>query len=167
MAWTPTLNTINARVIPDNLFAFFATNQADAFTWAGDSSLKLVKKFSDSVANRSDPVFPAMSFSDDSSAEDFTGDMNVALYQPTFEFMVTSLDPDEAVRESRLYAKAFASMILNCPEATLLAGTSAAKAIVEDMTISYDPIRADEDQIDFMEMFHIRPTIRLEASAFV
>jgi hypothetical protein len=167
MVYTPEWNTINSRAIVENLFAYWATNQADALTWAGDGSLKAIKKFSDSVANRAVPVFPAAAFSDDSEAIDFAGDLITALYQPSFEFMVTNPNPDEAVRQSKVYVKAFTSMIVNCPEATLLSGTSATKSIIEDMTVAFDPIRADEEQIDFMQLFQIRPTFRLEASAFV
>lgn len=161
--WTPTQNTINARAIPDNLFAFFAANQADAFTWAGDGSLKPVKKFSDSVANRSAPVFPAMAFSDDADAVDYTGDVLDGAYQLTLEFMITNSDPDEAVRQSRIYAKAFVSMLVNCPDATLIANTGANTTVIEDVTVGFDPIRSDEEQIDFMQLFQIRATIRLNA----
>jgi hypothetical protein len=166
MVYSPELHNIYSRAVVDNLFGYWATTQADALTWAGDGSLKAIKKFSDSVANRSVPVFPAASFSDDSEAVDYAGDVITALYQPAFEFMVTNSDPDEAVRQSRIYAKAFTSMILNCPKTTLLASTGATVSILEDMTVAFDPIRADEEQVDFMQLFQIRPTFRFTAGAF-
>jgi hypothetical protein len=169
MAWTPTYNTINARVIPENLFAFFVANQDDALTWAGDGSLKPIKKFSDSVANRTVSVFPAISFSDDADAQDLAGDTNITGYQVSFELMVTDPSPDEAVRAARVYTKAIVSMIVNCPKATIAANTGATPGatIIEDITVGFDPIRSDEDQVDFMQLVRITPTFRLDGSAFV
>jgi hypothetical protein len=169
MVYTPRFNTINSRVIVDNLLTYWLANQADAFTWAGDSSLKTLKKFEASVTDRSVPVFPAVTFADDSEAIDYAGDTVIALYQPAFNVMITNADPDEAVRQAWLYSKALTSLLINCPKSTLAANTGAAASatIIEDMATAFDPIRADEEQIDFMQLFQIRPTIRLEGSAFV
>lgn len=38
MAWNPTLNVFDPRLIGANLFAWFAENQADALVWANDGA---------------------------------------------------------------------------------------------------------------------------------
>jgi hypothetical protein len=138
-------------------------------TWAGDGTLRPIKKFSDSVANKAVAVFPAISFSDDADAMDLAGDTVVTAYQVSFELMVNDPDPDEAVRQARIYTRAIVSMIVNCPLATLAANTdaTATATIIEDITVSFDPIRSDQRQVDFMQLVRITPVFRLEGSAFV
>src|SRR4051812_40772376 len=103
MPWTPTYNVINARSITDNLLAYFAANQVDALNWAnGGSGLKSFQKFSDSVANRNTPVYPAIAYSDDNDALNFgDGGIDSGIYVVSYEVMVQNPNPDVATSEAR------------------------------------------------------------------
>lgn len=165
MVWSPSFAVINARAIPDNLFAYFATNQADALTWAGDSSLKPIRKFSASVANRAVPAYPSMAFSDDNDAVDYSGTVLQGAYSLTLEFSIQNQDPDTAVTQARKYAAAFVSMIRNCPQATYASGTGAVadQSVIDSIECGFDPIRSNEKQNDFLQVFQIRVTYILQA----
>lgn len=163
MPWTPLTKIIVSQTIATNLLAYFAVNQADAILWAHGSALRLVQKFSDTVANRAVPVYPAVAFSDDNSAIDYTETQAIGAYSVVFEFMVESANPDTAISEARSYAKAFASMILNCPKAILVANTGAyaPSTVLQTMEIGFDPIKTNEQQNDFLQMFQIRTIFEL------
>lgn len=166
MPWTPEETVIHARAIPDNLFAYFAANQADAFTWAGDSSLKPVKKFSNSVADRTKPVYPSMAFVDDNDAADYAASTATqGVYRVTFELSIQNQNADTAVSQARTYAKAFLSMVLNCPKATYAANTGAlaTASSVDLVECAFDPIRTNDKQNDFLQVFQIRVTYLLQA----
>lgn len=172
MPWTPTRTVIYARAIPENLLTYFETNQADALTWAGGGSLKPIRRFGNSVANRAVPVYPSIAFYDDNDAVDYTTDLALAGYSCTFELMIAKAKADDAdaantvVTDARKYARAYLSMILNCPNATLAAntGTHANAATVETIECGFDPIRTNDKQNEFLQAVQIRATFRLQAA---
>lgn len=166
MAWTPTLAIITPRAVPVNLLTYVtdSTRQTDALTWAGDSSLKLIKTFSNSVANRAIPVFPSIAFSDDNDAQEFGEDVIQAAYSFTFEVSIQNADPDTAVTNARVYDKALRSMIVNCPDATIISGTGALpEASLITIETGFEPIKTNEKQNDFLQQFQIRVTYVLRA----
>lgn len=166
MTWTPKLAVITPRAIPVNLLTYVtdATRQGDALTWAGDGSLKKIKTFSNSVANRAIPVFPSIAFSDDNDAQSFENDITLTAYSCTFEVSIQNSDPDTAVTNARVYDKALRSMILNCPDATLISGTGAINgASLLTMETGFEPIKTNEKQNDFLQQFQIRVTYALRA----
>lgn len=170
MTWTPTLAILTPRAIPVNLLTYVtdATRQADALTWAGDGSLKLIKKFSNSVANRTVPVFPSIAFSDDNDAQQLSEDVINAAYSFTFEVSIQNADPDTAVTNARVYDKALRSMIVNCPAATMAASTGGTVAAATILTIEtgFEPIKTNEKQNDFLQQFQIRVTVLLSGSRY-
>lgn len=169
MTWTPTLAIITPRAVPVNLLTYVtdSTRQTDALTWAGDSSLKLIKTFSNSVANRAIPVFPSIAFSDDNDIEEFGEDTVTAAYAFTFEVSIQNADPDTAVTNARVYDKALRSMIVNCPSATLGTNTGCVSgtAAVQTIETGFEPIKTNEKQNDFLQQFQIRVTVTMVAPA--
>jgi hypothetical protein len=167
MPWTPTEPILSSRAIAESLATYFAANQVDAILWAHGSALKPVSKFSNSVANRTIPVFPAMAFSDDNDVVEYGNDLLDAAYSVTFEFMVQNADADTAVTQARSYLKAFISMMVNCPQATLATNTGAIAGTIVIQTVEsgFDPIKTNEQQNDFLQMFQIRAVYTISASA--
>ena len=167
MAWLPTYSVINARAIAANLLTYFEANQVDALTWANGAPLRSFQRIENSVGNMNLPVYPAIMFSQDNDAADYTETLPEGAYTVTFELMVTNPDPNVAVTQSRAYAKAVASMIRNCPQATYTAntGTLATAAVLTSIEIGFDPIKSNEMHNDFLQQFQIRATYTLAASA--
>lgn len=169
MAWTPTKAIITPRAIPDNLLTYCtdSTRQTDAFTWAGDSSLKLLKKYNSHVFANSTPVFPAIAFNDDSDAQDFSEDMLMCAYSFMFEVSIQTATPDTAVSQARTYDKAIRSMILNCPAATIGANTGYTSITILQIETGFERIKAHESQANnFLQQFQIRVTVLIHASSY-
>jgi hypothetical protein len=169
MAWTPTLNILTARAIPVNLLTYVtdASRQADALSWAlGGGSIsgyRLIKTFSNSVANRTVPVYPSIAFSDDEDLQDFTGDTIEGAYSCIFEVSIQHANPDTAVTQARTHAKALCSMMVNCPEATLGANTGGTVAAtkIQSIEVGFEQMKTNEMQNDFLQVFQIRTVISL------
>ncbi len=167
MAWSPRTNIITARAIPDNLVTYCldATRQRDALTWAGGTTLKLIKTAQNSLAERDKPIYPCIAFANDEDAQD-AEDMITAVYPVTFELRIQNSDPDDAVTNARKYAKAFMSMLANCPISTLIANTGANSAAMRTMETKFEPIKAHtERKNDFRQDVTIRSTFELHGVA--
>lgn len=162
MAWTPTETIIHARAIPDNLLAYIEANQEDALVWASGSAMKPIAEFSSTVANRDVPVFPSIAYSDDNDAADYTETLPIGAYSVVLEVMVNNSDPSIAVTQARSYAKAIVSMIRNCPPASLLPNTGLSVATLQTIETGFDPIKTNEMQNDFLQMFQIRAVYNLQ-----
>lgn len=168
MVYAPKRAIVVSRAIPENLLTYLtdATRLEDALTWAGDGSLKLLKKYSTSVVNRDSPVFPAIAYNDDDDAKDYTQDIVPAEYKGMFEVSIQASTADTAVSRARTYAKALESLIVNCPLATALNGTGAIDGILNTVEIGFEPIKAHEERKnDFLQQFQIRVTYSLVAGS--
>jgi hypothetical protein len=166
MTYTPTKAIINAGVIPENLMTWIIAQQAGAITWAGGTSYKTLQKYSSSVLDRATPVFPAIAFDDDEDDQDFTQDVIDSAYETTFEVSIQNASPDTAVTQAKIYRKAICSLILNCPDATLIANTGALSgAVLIKMRTKFSPIKTNEAQNDFLQQFKIGVTYLLSASS--
>lgn len=158
MAWTPTLAILTPRAIPTNLLTYVtdATRQADALTWAGGTSLKAFKTFAQSVANRAIPVYPSIAFRDDNDVQEFDGDVISCAYSCVFEVSIQNASPNTAVTQARTYQDAICSMIANCPQSTLIANTNAVRATLVGLECGFEPIKTNDKQNDFLQVFQIR-----------
>lgn len=171
MAWPPSIEvkSIYCPAIVGNLLTYFSdeTRQAEALAWAHGSALRRFANIANSVANRKDPVFPAIAFSDDNEAVDMASDDLIAIYSVVFELMIQNADPFQAVVEARSYTKAVKSMIANCPKTVLAANTGAAPhlTILMGLETGFDEIRTNEMQNDFMQMVQIRATFQLHGAS--
>lgn len=168
MTWTPTFAVIKTRAVADNLLGYFtdATRQADAYSWAGDGALKVIKTIANSVASRTTPFYPSVAFSDDSDAQDFGDDIITAAYACMFEVSIQNANPDTAVMDARKYAAAIASMVRNCPVATLITNTGADHATVEKIEVGFEPIKTNEAQNSFLQVFQVRVLCSLTLGAY-
>lgn len=167
MPYTPTFTVLHTRAIADNLLAYVATNQADALTWAGGGSLRTIKQFSNSVANRAVPVFPSIAFVDDTDAQSFDNDLVNAAYSVTFEVLTQHANPNTAVSEARTYAKMLLSIFRNCPVATWIADSGADQGYIDSAEVGFAEIKTNDAQNEFMQEFQIRLTFQLTGSAYV
>ena len=160
MTWAPTETIIATRAIPENLIGYCldATRQADALTWAGGTGYKLVKTFQNSIVEPTKPVYPSIAFSDDSDAQDFTGDLVEAVYSVTFELSIQNANPDTAVTQARIYSRAFCSMIANCPDATVTTNTGALSGInLASIETGFLSIKSNVSRKnDFLQQVQIR-----------
>jgi hypothetical protein len=163
MSWTPTITLLTPRAIPVNLltYATHEDRQEEALEWAGNRNLKIIREFSKSIANRAIPMYPSVAFQQDDDALGWQEDLAVDGYSTTFEFSVQNSDADTAVENSLVYHKAFCSMFANCPTATLLAGTGATSATLQTIETSFDVIKTNEQQNDFLQQFQVRLTYAL------
>ena len=166
MAWTPTKAIITARAIPQNLLTWVtdADRQADALTWAGGQGYKAIKTFSQSVANRTVPVYPAIAFSDDNDLQDFGDDLIAGGYSCVLEVSIQNANPDTAVTQARIYAEAIVSMIVNCT--TLSTDTGADLVTIQQIEVGFEQIKSNEKQNDFLQQFQIRVTCTMHASMY-
>jgi hypothetical protein len=168
MPWTPTYKIIKSRIIAANLLSYFATNQVDAILWAAGSALRPFQTISNSVANRTTPLYPAIGFVEDADAQGYTDDLIPAAYSVQFEVLVQNSDPSNAVIEARSYEAAIKSMIRNCPPATVAAnsGADVNATVLESIETQFDEIKSNKMQNDFLQSFQIRAIYRLSTSAF-
>ncbi len=165
MPWTPSLSIVLSRAIATNLLTYFAANQVDALTWAGGVNLKPIAKFADSTADRTAPVYPAISFLSDNDAVAYGDDLLSAGYNVVFELMIQNPNPNTAITDARIYAKAFVSMIVNCPATSLEVNTGATprSVVLQSVDTGFDPIKTNDNQTDFMQQFQVRATYTLFA----
>jgi hypothetical protein len=159
---------LNAPAIADNLMAFFKANQVQGLAAVGGSALKPLAEFSDTVANRTQTAYPAIAFRTDNDATDHTEDVLVGAYSVTFEMMVENPTPAEAVRQGRIYVRAIKHMIVNIPDSDLIANTGALAntSSLYSLESGTDPIRANEDQTDFLQILEVKAAFVIRASAY-
>lgn len=166
MAWTPVNKVINTRALASNILTFIAANQTEALAWAnGASGLIGFQDINASVANRSNPVFPAIALRDDDDAADYTGDILEPAYSATFEVMIENPLPAVAVTKARVYSLALSSMLRNMTNAQLISGTTAQAAVLISIETGFEQIQANEQQNSFLQVFQIRATYRLTGAA--
>lgn len=168
MTWNPTLTVITPRALAINLleYAIDEDRQTDALTWAGGENFKLVKTFSQTIANRAIPVYPSIAIVDDNDAQDMAEDIIQGGYQVTFEMQIQNANPDTAAANAEIYRKAFCSMFVNCPQATLITNSGATNATLQTMETNFDPIKANEAQNDFLQTFQVRLGYSLNLTAY-
>lgn len=162
MAWTPSRAVLTARTIPETLFEFFETYQEDALTWAGGTNLKKIKTFAQTVAARSNPVYPLLLLVDDNDAQDLGDDIIGGAYQCTFELGLTNRNPETLVSEARKYTKAICSMIANC---TLTTSTGATVATVQTIEVGFLDVKTNKAENEFYQEVQIKITCTLEGNA--
>jgi hypothetical protein len=168
MAWEPTHEVLNCSAMVDNLMAYFNTNQAEALAWAnGGTALLLFKSIADALADPNKPIFPALQFAEDNDATDHSGDgLLQGAYSVMFEGMVRNETAALAIAQGRKYRLAVASMLRNIPDASLIANTGATQVILQSIETGYDPIKTNDTQNDFLQVFQVRATYLVVGAAY-
>ena len=163
MTWTPTIAVLAPRAIPVNLlnYATDADRQQEALEWAGDGNLKLIREYSKSIAARLSPIYPSVAFAQDDDAQNAGAEQLTGAYSVTFEFSVQNANPDTAVEQAEIYDLAFRSMFRNCPKETVLTGTDATAITMQLIETSFEPIKTNDKQNDFLQQFQVRLTYTL------
>ena len=163
MSYSPTKRVMHAPQIAANLLTFIKANNADAISWAISQlgltlTLPELKDVSDSIANRANPVFPSIAFSDDNSAARTDNDTNKNAYSVMFEVMVVSPDANQAVINARVYEMAIIQMINDIPKSDLLNKTNAAPAAItlEGWDVGFDKIKRHGTQEVYMQKFQVK-----------
>jgi len=171
MAWTPTRAILTPRAIPDNVLDYITDDarQEAALIWAGGSGLKKLKTSADIRANPKLPEYPMVEYTDDNDEQSFVEDMIPGVYSFVLKFWIQGSDIDTVIANARCYSKAVMSMILNCPESTLKAGTGCTVITVENMLTGFDFLKFRDGKMlkDCMQVFEIKTTVSLIGSAFV
>jgi hypothetical protein len=163
--WEPGLKIIDTRFVGRNILVFVAANQADALNWANDGDdLKPFKQITESVANRSAPMFPSLAIQSEGSATDFSGDVNISPFEISFEAVIEG-SPDTLPLLSRRYKHALESMLLNIPKADLLADSSISHFTVDSIESDMPEIKANEMQNKFYQEFTTKVTYIFYGSA--
>jgi hypothetical protein len=169
MAWTPGKNTLNPRVMAENILTYCldATRQDDAIKWANsNTSLRLVNRVAVIKLDPSLSPYPAVEFSDDNDEQEYGDDMIACVYVATFDFGVQSTTAAQAVTDARIYDKAWRSMIVNCPASTLAANTGAVVATAQVVNIQTGFLRIQAGNQgtatnDFLQAFEMKVMIAL------
>lgn len=168
MVWNPTLNVIDTSVIDANLITFIKANQVDALTWAnGGTALKSFKTISDSVADRTKPIFPRLSIVDSTEGTTSSGDLNDTAYQVTFECVFESLTVATVTSTAKKYDTALKSMLANISASAITSGmlgvTSARFISIES---GFEELASNKQQNDFFSEWQVRVTYALAGSAY-
>lgn len=147
MPWQPTYSATDVRPIVGNLKAFFEEHQVAALAWASPSRPLAPLTIYDSAEVRIKDDFPHMGLVKRRVATVDTDAGLAVTYDLTFEFEIkaTHTADDRTAKLTELrgdadnYARAFESMILNCPDATLLEGVEGATRAYKAVT-ALDPL---------------------------
>ena len=158
MSWTPRNKIIDTRFIGRNILQFVKDNDEDALNWAnGGTNLKEFQQFSESIANRSKPIFPSVAIVADSNATNFDSDLLASGYEITLEVMVHGAVAADVPLLARRYKHALESLLRNIPSGTLLTGTSTVlDSRVSSIETQFDELKTNDMQNSFLQMFQTK-----------
>lgn len=167
MVWAPSKAILTPRAIAVNLMAYFVANQADVLTWAGGTGFVPLRAYS-TVASRVDkkPVFPMISFMEDTDLAVYGNDLIGAEYKAVFEVVIDNPDPAVAKANAEIYCKALVSMILNCPGASLVTNTGAVGQSItcQQIETNFDQIAEPKSKTMFYQVFQISADFTMSAT---
>jgi len=166
MSWTPTGKVINTRLIAANILTFIAANQVEALAWT-NATLIPFQDIKDSVANRTNPVYPSIALRDDNDEGSYDGDFLQIAYRATFEAVIENPNPSIAVQNARLYNLALCSMLKNMTLTDLKTGINNVSSIdLKTMETGFDEIKANPQQNSFAQFFEVRVTYQIIGAAY-
>lgn len=168
MAWLPTNKIVDTRFIGKNIVDYVKLKDAEALEWAnGGEPLKEFKLFSDIIENRDKPVFPLLAVTGESEGADLESDLNMTVYEITFEAIIYSANVADLPAMVKKYAAALKSILSNIPGDVLSDGVEQPIVIKEhSVNTEYDDIRPNEAQNGFMQLFQTKAIYRLYASRY-
>ncbi len=169
MAWVTTQKTVDSSRLEANIIAFIRANQTDALTWAngGTTPLKPFNFLVDNLANPSLPGLPILMITGKEKTTSRASDLEQTSLGFEFEAIVLGRAADALAALTEKYALALESMLISIPEAVLLAGTSGQFIDNEpDTSISYGEIGTNEQENALLQVFRLRITYTLFASAY-
>lgn len=161
--WQPEVNVFDETKIKDNLIDYLKSVQTDALKWANNGKLLPdIKHFHKSPRLVSD--FPAITFIQASHKAKWEEILEIN-FSLLLEFAIIHGDKDTLASLATKYAMALESMLVNVPETTLnqdsiIQITSTGVSIDSTFDIQ------GKYKTQFIEVFQIRVTWEIEASAF-
>lgn len=166
MAWTPKINVIDARKLDANILAFIEANQVEAMIWAnGGIVLKVFQQLSNSIANRSKPIYPSLAIFSESTATQFDGDILRCVYQLRIESVIYSNVAAEAAGLSKIYGHALESMLGNVTGAVLTGGAASMTASLERLDTNYTDLKWTKGTSNFYREIETRATYSIQGQA--
>lgn len=159
MTWAPKKQIIDTRFIGRNILSYVSANQVEALNWANDGTdLKSFKQFSESIANRANPIFPSLAILSDGNAMAFDSDVLKSGYEITFEVMISGTDAPNLPLLARKYKHALESILLNISRENLLQDTTIRDSQVSSIETQFDELKTNEMQNSFLQMFQTTVT---------
>lgn len=168
MAWTPTIQVVDATRPVENLLAYIEEYGADAIQWAnGGTALPDFATLYSNASGRLGTQFPLLMVLNQQMETDLTGDALVAGLEITLEGAVTGSDTDELVYTSKAYAMAVESMLANISSDDLMAGSykSTHAALFELRTV-FDILHGFKTANSWLQIFQTKVIYKLTTSAF-
>ena len=161
--WTPAEPVIEARTIGENLLAYIEANQVDALLWAHGAALKPLARIENTVGGNA-PVYPAIFETDYTGVNDTGESYNRGASSVTFDIWITDATAATAKDQARSYAKAVKSMIRNCPNATVFAGTNTVAATSVLLTIedTFPALEVHDNGNSYLQRIQVRASYQLE-----
>lgn len=167
--WTAKTKTVNASKLEANIIAFIRANQADALLWAngGTGTIKPFNFLVDNLANQGLPGLPVLMVTGKEKSTDRASDLDQSKFGIQFEGIVLGKNAESLAALTEKYAAALESMLINIPDLTLLSGTTGQMIENEpNTTISYGEIGMNEQESALLQVFTLRVTYTLYASAY-
>lgn len=164
MSWTPAKQVLDLTPIADNLLGYFEAQQAGALSWAGASGE--FQKFYTNSGGRLQTMFPSLMILTQECEVDLSGDILKGEYQLVLEGTVSGPDTDELVLESKKYALAVESMLMNIPTAIMAASTDITGMALTEQATVFDMVRGLVKVSGFVQVFQIRSKFVFIAEAF-
>lgn len=163
MPWTPEFKVIDQRPLATNLLAFIETNQTDALAWAnGGPGLADFAKFYTNASGRLQTQFPCLMVLSQGIGTDLE-DQLASAFQIVLEGAISGPDPDVLVDNTKRYAMAVESMVLNMTSDEFTENTNQYhKAIVTEMETRHDIVTRITS--GFLQVFQVRLTFNIFAS---
>lgn len=168
MAWTPAAKIIDLVPVADNLLAYIQANQTDALEWAnGGPGLNDFAKLYTNASGRLQTMFPSLMILAQAEEPDIAGEVLLSGLQLTLEGTISGGDADQLVLDTKKYAKAVASMLMNIPSASLMAGTDdVTHSQIHELETKYDILRGQQGSTAFLQIFQIRCLYALVGRAY-
>lgn len=164
MPWDPQFKVIDQRPLAANILSYISDNQTDALNWAnGGPGLDDFAKFYTNASGRLQTQFPCLMVLSQGLGTDLTGDGLQSAFQIVLEGAVSGTDPDTLVDNTKRYAMAVESMVLNMPsdEFTLGANQYHKGFVIEIETIHDVVTRITSG---FLQVFQVRLTFNILTS---
>ena len=164
--WNPQFKVIDTRFLGQNILDYIETNQEDALTWAnGGAGLDPFAKFYTNASGRLQTIFPSLMILAQTNETDLTGDQLQADFDLVLEGTVTGSDPDDLVANTKKYAMAVESMLLNITSDELTEDSNQYhKGFSLEIETVFDILRGQVTPSAFTQIFNTRVKYRLITS---
>lgn len=168
MAIVTSKKVIDLTQIATNLLNFIQTYGGDYLNWAaGGVGPENYRKLYTNASGRLATDFPSLMILAQRADTDVSGDQLDAAVQLIFEGTISGTDPDALVAETKLYARALESMLVNITSDVITAGSMKyQKAFPVELETELDILRGTQSPSAFLQIFQTRVVYRILTSGF-